>query len=220
MVVAWQNNGNTNKSDGEVTSLFRDIVFHKDFKLDDMMGFDAARANKMVDQAAKEASPLLQDFVSTTVDIEVPSGSKYRPSRTFAVPGLHFRKLTSIIKAAFQSPLSAHFHFTPFKLFHATDNDSQTRIFSEVYNSDAFIEEHDNICRHGALPPDNLNYKLEKVVAALMAWSDFTYLANFGTAKLWPIYLLLGNLSKYISVKPNSGAAQHLAYIPSVSELA
>ena len=52
-----------------------------------------------------------------------------------------------------------------------------------------------------------------------MFWSDATHLANFGTAKLWPIYLFFGNLSKYIRLRPSSGACNHLAYIPSVRVL-
>jgi Plavaka transposase len=50
-----------------------------------------------------------------------------------------------------------------------------------------------------------------EIVAALMFWSDSTHLANFGTAKLWPIYLLFGNVSKYICGQPKSGACQHVA---------
>jgi hypothetical protein len=49
-----------------------------------------------------------------------------------------------------------------------------------------------------------------------MFWSDATLLAQFGTMKLWPIYLMLGNLSKYIRAKMDSGACHHVAYIPSV----
>jgi len=45
---------------------------------------------------------------------------------------------------------------------------------------------------------DDPNCKQEKVVAALMFWSDTTHLATFGTARMWPIYMLFGNLSKYI----------------------
>ena len=51
-----------------------------------------------------------------------------------------------------------------------------------------------------------------------MVWSDSTHLANFGTAKLWPIYFLFGNASKYICGQPNSGACQHVAYIPSLPD--
>lgn len=58
--------------------------------------------------------------------------------------------------------------------------------------------------------------QLETVVAAIMLSSDSTQLTSFGTASLWPIYLYLGNLSKYTRLKPKSFAAHHLAYIPKV----
>ncbi|KAG6839533.1 hypothetical protein C0991_001814 [Blastosporella zonata] len=47
-----------------------------------------------------------------------------------------------------------------------------------------------------------------------MISSDATHLTNFGTAKAWPIYLMLGNLSKYFCALPNLGTMYHLAYIP------
>ncbi|KAJ7837848.1 hypothetical protein B0H13DRAFT_2367939 [Mycena leptocephala] len=72
--------------------------------------------------------------------------------------------------------------------------------------------------RHGKLPRDDLRCKREKVIAALTFWPDLTHLANFDTAKLWPIYMLFGNLSKYIRVKPNAGAGHHVAYIPSLPD--
>jgi hypothetical protein len=109
----------------------------------------------------------------------------------------------------------------PFKLFHRSPSSKQggkeERVFSEVYNSDVFIKEHDNVQRV-PLPPDELDCKWEKVVAALMFWSDSTHLANFGTAKLWPIYLLFGNVSKYVRGQPSLGACQHVAYIPSLPD--
>ncbi|KAJ3560091.1 hypothetical protein NP233_g11062 [Leucocoprinus birnbaumii] len=43
-------------------------------------------------------------------------------------------------------------------------------------------------------------------------------LTEFGNAKAWPIYLMLGNLSKYIQSDVSSGAMHHLAYIPSLPE--
>ncbi|THU89276.1 hypothetical protein K435DRAFT_865459 [Dendrothele bispora CBS 962.96] len=61
--------------------------------------------------------------------------------------------------------------------------------------------------------------KLENVVVWIMLWSDSTHLAQFGTASLWPIYMYIGNLSKYIRVKPSAYAAHHLAYIPSLPDL-
>jgi hypothetical protein len=126
--------------------------------------------------------------------------------------------LTAVIQAAFSSPLASHFHLSPFKLLHKSPSEpEEERVFSELYNSDVFIEEHDNVQRV-PLPPNEPDCKRERVVAALMFWSDSTHLANFGTAKLWPIYLLFGNVSKYIRGQPNSGACQHLAYIPSLPD--
>ncbi len=51
-----------------------------------------------------------------------------------------------------------------------------------------------------------------------MIWSDSTHLTNFGTAKLWPIYSFFSGISKYIRSQPNSGACQHIAYIPSLPD--
>ena len=56
----------------------------------------------------------------------------------------------------------------------------------------------------------------ERVVAPLMFWSDSTHLTNFGTAKLWPIYMYLGSQDKCLHVKPTAHVCHHLAYIPSV----
>jgi hypothetical protein len=130
----------------------------------------------------------------------------------FSIPGLHYRPITTLIKQAFENPLSSKFHFTPFKLFRSLPNSEHSeRLYSEIYNSDAFLDEHDKVQR---APTDDPTCKREKLVAALMFWSDATHLATFGTAKVWPIYMVFGNLSKYIRGQPNSGAMMHLAYIP------
>jgi Plavaka transposase len=62
-----------------------------------------------------------------------------------------------------------------------------------------------------------LHYPPFKTFVTLMLSSNATHLTDFGNAKAWPIYLMLGSLSKYIRSQPNSGAMHHLAYIPSPS---
>ncbi len=132
-------------------------------------------------------------------------------------PGLLYHKITDVIRSAFAEPLAHQFHFSPFRLFHSSADDQEpTRVYSELYNSEAFIKVHDDIQRHGKIHPSETGCTLEKVVAALMVFSDATHLAQFGNAKAWPIYLVLGNLSKYFRARPSSGAMHHLAYIPSV----
>jgi hypothetical protein len=65
-------------------------------------------------------------------------------------------------------------------------------------------------------PPPSSGPHIETAIAAMMLWSDSTHLAEFGTASLWPIYLMFGNQSKYSRAKPSVFAAHHVAYIPLV----
>ena len=216
MIMNWKDSGATTKSDAEVNRLVSDVLLDPNFKVEDLQGFNVAKENQQSD-AAEKKSPFLDSFQTANIDIEVPSGVKGVPPATFSVPGLLYRKFTAVIQAAFSSPLAPHFHLIPFKLFHVSPSGEEERVFSEVYNSDVAIEEHDKIQR-APLPPDEPNCKREKVVFGLMVWSDSTHLANFGTAKLWPIYSLFSGISKYIRSWPNSGACQHIAYIPSLPD--
>jgi hypothetical protein len=216
MIMNWKDSGAPTKSDSEVNRLVKDVLLDPGFKFEDLRGFSVARENRQSD-AAEKKSPFFNSFQTADINIEVPSGVKGVPPGIFTVPGLLYRNLTAIIQAAFSSPLASHFHLSPFKLFHKSPSGEEQRVFSELYNSDIFIEEHANVQR-APLPPNEPDCKREKVVAALMFWSDSTHLANFGTAKLWPIYLLFGNVSKYIRGQPNSGACQHVAYIPSLPD--
>ncbi|TFK62834.1 hypothetical protein BDN72DRAFT_902894 [Pluteus cervinus] len=50
-----------------------------------------------------------------------------------------------------------------------------------------------------------------------MFYSDATRVAQFGQAKLWPIYVFFGNQSKYDRGRPSARAAHNLAFLPSVS---
>ena len=195
MLMNWKDSGTSTKSDAEVNRLVNDVLLDPDFKLEDLQGFNVARENKR-DDAVEKKSPFSDSFQMADINIQVPSGTRGIPPGTFSVPGLVYRKLTAVIQAAFSSPLASHFHFSPFKLFHMSASGEEERVFSEVYNSDVFIEEHDNVQR-ARLPPDQPDCKLEKVIVALMVWSDSTHLANFGTAKLWQIYFHFGVKETY-----------------------
>jgi hypothetical protein len=53
-----------------------------------------------------------------------------------------------------------------------------------------------------------------------MFFLDATHLANFGTAKAWPLYLYFGNLTKYACSAPKSSTYHLVGFLPSVSSLA
>lgn len=211
LLLDWQNTGSSMKSNDETNRLVYDVLLHPDFRLGELLKFNARRENHKADAHAEESAFLLS-FRHATVNIEVPSGSRHIASQTFPIPGLYYRKLIDLITETFKDPISSRFHLSPFKLFRTCpDGKGDERVYSEIYDSDVFIEEHDRVQR---APTGDPYCKREKVVVALMFWSDATHLATFGTAKLWPIYMLFGNLSKYIRCQPTSGAVRHLAYIP------
>ena len=214
MLMNWKDSGATTKSDAKVNRLMSNVLLNPNFKVKDLQGFNVAKESRQSD-ATEKKSPFLNSFQTANINIEIPSGVKGMPPATFSVPGLLYQKLTAVIQAAFSSPLAPHFHLTPFKLFHKSPSSKEER--AEVYNLDTAIEEHDKI-QHAPLPPDEPDCKRERVIFGLMVWSDSTHLANFGMAKLWPIYSLFLGISKYIRSWPNSGACQHIAYIPSLPD--
>lgn len=65
--------------------------------------------------------------------------------------------------------------------------------------------------------PGEPGCNLPKVIVALMFASDGTQLTAFSNAKLWPLYLAIGNELKYRQTKPSCGAFEHVAYFESVS---
>jgi hypothetical protein len=132
----------------------------------------------------------------------------------FLAQGLYYRKITAVIKSALKESNATQYHLAPFKEFwQRSSNDPVERLYSEIYTSDAAIEEHQAI--QSRMP----ECSLEKVMIPILLWSDSTQLASFGNASLWPVYLFLGNLSKYLRSKPSSFSAHHLAYIPKVSPI-
>ncbi|KAG5649632.1 hypothetical protein H0H81_002769 [Sphagnurus paluster] len=219
--MQYLHTGSATKSATELNHLVTDVLQAPDFLADDLTGFDAHHENKRLDEAIRDPveSPFLCQFTQASVDIDIPSGQKNVPPTKFTVPGLYYQKLTSVIEAAFHDPLAHLYHLSPFKLYHRSPSTGkEERVFGEIYTSDAFLAEHNHVQRHSPVPLDDPGCKREKVVAAVMISSDGTHLTNFGMAKAWPSYFMLGNLSKYLRGLPNSGAIHHLAYIPSLPD--
>ncbi|TFK61080.1 hypothetical protein BDN72DRAFT_805276 [Pluteus cervinus] len=220
--MSWFYSGDTLGSETSMNHLVHNVLLHPDFKLDELQGFSAHQENGRVEKAAKLPENITASqvtFCEATVEIDVPSGSASVPSQKFLVPGLLYRKLTSVIQAAFADPLASHYHYSPFELHHICPiTGKKDRVRSEVFNSDDFVEESERVQRYAPTPPDEPACTREKIVAALMFASDGTHLTNFGMAKAWPAYLMLGNLSKHIRAQPKAGALHHLAYIPSLPD--
>jgi len=214
----WHSTGSKLKSIGELQRLVNEVVNAPDFKQEDLADFSATREAARLDTHQDKKSPLFSagdGWIERSVPISVPAeGVKHTSENAapvFEVPGLYYRRIVEVVKGAFQEPMAAKYHIAPFKEFWKPSEDEPIeRIYSEVFSSDAMISEHEKI------KSEPRKCTLETVVASIMLWSDSTHLASFGTASLWPIYLFLGNLSKYTRGMPTSFAAHHIAYIPKV----
>jgi Plavaka transposase len=216
LILEWMGTGSTQKSVGEVDRLVKEVIRHEEFNVEDLAGFSVRRGNKTLDMSDHDgtSTPFSGDaWIESKVDISIPSGMKDVEPKTYSVAGLHRRPLVPVMKAALTDVTARRFHFSPFKRIWFSPTGAEIRCFDEAYTSDAFLEAHDKLQKQRNEP----GCTYEKVVLGLMFWSDSTHLANFGTAKVWPVYLYFANLSKYIRCKPNSAASHHIAYIPSVS---
>jgi hypothetical protein len=218
LVMEWMITGGNQKSMAEVDRLVKEVLSHRAFRPGDLGGFSARRESRRLDtvQVPQPETPFSGDgWIHSNVHISVPTGER-DPNGSgldFSISGLYHRRLVPAMKAALAEVTSARFHLSPFKRIWRHASGTEVRCFDEVYTSDTFIESNDKLQKQ----PNEPGCHLEKVVLGLMFWSDSTHLANFGTAKVWPIYLYFANLSKYIRAKPNSAASHHVAYIPTVS---
>jgi hypothetical protein len=207
---------------GEVNRLVRGVLLADDFNVKHFENFSAAREAGRVDAHHDTLSSIFSKddgWTRASVSIAVPiKKSANMPKRNeataprFEAQGLYYRSITAVIKSALKDSNASQYHISPFKEYwQPSADDPVERLYSEIYSSDTVIEEHRAI--------QNLMPKcgLEKVIIPIMLWSDSTQLASFGNASLWPIYLYLGNLSKYVRSKPSSFSAHHIAYIPKVS---
>ena len=217
-LMDWFYNGTNVKSIADLDSLVTNVILADDFDKNHLVDFSTNRELNRLDKYSDDPGLSTKDgWNETSVYLHLPATRVKNRSEDsapeFEVKGVFYRRLIEVVKAAFQDTTAKAFHFTPFRLFWQPNPDHiPERVISEMYNSDAVLEEHVKLMNE----PRNQECDLEKTIAAIMVWSDATHLASFGTASLWPIYAFFGNQSKYTRGKPTSFTAHHIAYIPSV----
>lgn len=114
----------------------------------------------------------------------------------FDVLGLFHQDVVDIVTTPFQDPeIFLMLHLMPYKEYQILGEGNPPEcVYGEMYTSDTFFNAWDSVQSLTHATGDGL----ECIMVALMLWSDFTHLTSFGSASLWPAYLLLGNQSKYI----------------------
>jgi len=232
----WFYSTSNAKSSAALDQLVHNVILAEDFNREDLRNFNTARELDRLDKYSDMSAAFSAEdgWQEGSVSIRLPNSKAKHKSEAdaplFAVGGIYYRRLIEVIKAAYRGSGARKYHWIPHKLFYRPENGTDSsgqpgcdesediQVFSELYNSDAMIEEDAKIRAHLSEPgnkPDN-KPDIEIVIAPIMVWSDSTHLTNFGTVALWPIYLYFGSLSKYFHGKPTNFAAHHLAYIPKV----
>jgi hypothetical protein len=226
LLLGWAHSGTNSKSNPEVNRLVHDVIQAPGFDPNDLANFDATRDSNRLDHFDdSEIDP--KDFlfstkdgwVEGTVTMSMPcEGRKHKSesdARTMEIPGVYYRRPLEIMKAALHDASAETYHWIPYhEYWQPSKTAPPERIYTELYNSDQFVGEHGRLI--STAPVES---QLERVIMAIMIWSDSTHLAAFGDASLWPVYMYFGNQSKYIRSKVNTFSANHLAYIPKVSSL-
>ncbi|KIM52690.1 hypothetical protein SCLCIDRAFT_32443 [Scleroderma citrinum Foug A] len=219
-LMGWFYNSSTQKLLEDLNGLVHTIILANNFDCKDLQEFSMQRETWRLDEAPCDPSSLrfMSDgWHTASIPICLPCEKVKQPEDVapeFRVEGLHYCKITEVVKSAFEEPATQMFHTVPYKLFWQLDKTCPPEyIITELYMANAMLQEHENI---KSSPVTGCN--LETVIAAIMLWSNSTHLASFGNAALWPIYLFLRNQSKYTQAKPTSFAAHHLAYIPKLSD--
>jgi hypothetical protein len=152
----------------------------------------------------------------STIRIEVPFHHRMdRPGTELICVGeFYHRSLVSIIKEKLTNSSDIkQFHYQPYRLFWKPQPSApEEQVHGELYTSKAFLDSYSELQK----APGEPGCDLERVIVALMVWSDATQLTSFGSAKIWPCYVFFGNESKYRRAKPTCNLCEHLGYFQSV----
>ena len=221
LLLGWYSEGST---DG-ATSLDHLVKCIRDprFDISRLEGFNAVGALRQFDKKhlgskSKDTFKPGDGWKCGSVAIRVPC--IHRPQREedapeFVVDGFYYRDATEIIaKELADSDSFDNIHLKAFEeWWRPTDTSDPVRVYSEIYTSDAMLQLERDLeerLKNSAGP------QLETFILAALFYSDGTRLAQFGHASLWPVYMYIGNVSKYIRSRPNSFSAHHVAYLPTV----
>ncbi len=232
----WYNSAKT-KSLQDLDSL-AEALRTPGFSTADLANFRARQAMKQLDNHKKESGIFSEGagWHETTLHLPAPcqgeSFAEESDAPQFPVKGLQFRRLLEVIVSEIQDPrLAAKRHWFPHERYwnppsspspsDALSTDATPppppepiRIITDTFNTKEMLQAQEEIRNMPRVPgdPDTVEY----CALPLLLYSDSTHLASFGSASLWPIYLYIGNISKYLRGKPSAFAAQHVAYIPKV----
>ncbi|KAG2737142.1 hypothetical protein P692DRAFT_20678566, partial [Suillus brevipes Sb2] len=162
-LMTWMNSGSHRKSEVEVSRLVKDVIQAEDFKIQDLDGFSIRNSLRALDDnGGKGTVTFPDDWQETDITIKIPTRSKEDSSRSFNIPGFHYRPLMAVIRSAFADIQARAFHLLPFERIWKDPLDGhQERIFDELYSSDSWLKAQDDL----HMQPREPGCSLERVIA-------------------------------------------------------
>jgi hypothetical protein len=216
----WYWNGSEKKSQSSFQNLL-EIIGHPAFRPEDVAGNNWQHINAKLSGDANDGGSCVDeetngDWIKTPIKISVPFHKRmsHPGQKDFDVGILHHHKLTSVIREKItQLSTHPHLHFEPYEYFWQPNNATEPiRVYGELYTSEAFVEAH-RVLQDSPKEPGCV---LPWVILGLKFASDSTQLTTFSSAKLSPVYLVIGNESKDRQSKPSCQAFEHIAYLEEV----
>ncbi|EIW58937.1 uncharacterized protein TRAVEDRAFT_20783 [Trametes versicolor FP-101664 SS1] len=231
-LAEWFNNASNGKSLDDFDALLK-VIKSDSFKLEDVKPLTARGLMKKLDDYTATSGIFLarDSWRNASIDIPLPKpGTKYASEADaprFKVHGLHFRKLLEVLVGEVQDRrFTSKRNWIPFETYWLPPADPDAapgtprvppiRVFSDTFDTNKMNRLEAELKRRPRNPDDPPD--LEYGILPVCIWSDATCLATFGSASLWPIYVYVANINKYIRGKPTEFVAQHLAYLPSLPD--
>ena len=126
-LMSWKLTGSNQKSNEELTCLVKEVIQAPDFKIADLAKFHAlTELRRLGDEGTRVAGvsgAFSHDgWKEATLEISIPIREQRKEDcgHSFAIPGLMYRSLVSVIQIAFSEPISQWFHFIhPLKQHHS-----------------------------------------------------------------------------------------------------
>ncbi|EMD39369.1 hypothetical protein CERSUDRAFT_134414, partial [Gelatoporia subvermispora B] len=126
-LVNWRYTQTNITSCAAIDTLATDVLLQPAFSTEHVIGLNMKRELKILDEYGNTGSPFSahDGWREASVKIKLPKESFAHDSEDSApeieVTGVQYRPILEVLKAVYQDPQAAEFHFTPFKMFWQAD---------------------------------------------------------------------------------------------------
>ncbi|UOH83677.1 hypothetical protein LQV05_006411 [Cryptococcus neoformans] len=216
LMMHWAKGLNRQLSETDLQNLIDNVLFAENFRLEKLHGVSVRQVHRAVRLQMVKLLPQVD------IAIRLPCAQKKWKEEScvtpITIPQVSLRKASEVIREIVQDSAQTHFHWQPFRKYVRGSDGTNTRILDEVYNSDVFIDDYNELQSMPRNPDDCSD--LPYAILSVNFYSDATLLANFGNDVAWPIYMSFGNQSKKIRRQLNMLAQHHVGYFPKIDTYA